>query len=328
VLVLHSVVAPAQVFARSRALTLLAEISGQALAAARTRESIERLCGDLEDELGVTRRALSVNEERLRSHEENIGALTQALIRSNRVKREFLGTVSHELRTPLNAILGYAGLVREGAAGPIASEQATLLDRVLTNSRSLNALIDDMLFVVQLEADRVVVQRERVDAAELVAEVLASVPDAAERDDVRVRVDVAPEAARLTVDAALVRRLLFHLVSNAFKFTRQGEIWILLGEASEPGVATVTVRDTGVGIPTERIHDLFELFAQGDSSTTRRYNGLGMGLTLVQRCVRLLGGEVVVESRPDAGSEFRVSLPRALETAPAPAPAPRLRVVH
>jgi signal transduction histidine kinase len=329
-LVFYSLAGPAQVFARGRALALVAEIVGQTLTVARTREAVQRLCGDLESELGVTRQALSAREDSLRSYQENIQSLAQDLIRSNRVKREFLGTVSHELRTPLNAILGYAGLVREGTAGPLAGDQAVLLDRVLTNTRNLNALIDDMLFFVQLETDRVLFQPEEIATAELIEEVLASIPEPGDRHHVAVQVEVAPDAATLYVDAATLRRLLFHLLSNALKFTPRGEVRVSVRPGEERGAAILSVRDTGIGIAPERLNDVFQLFAQGDSSTTRRYSGLGMGLALVQRCVRLLGGDVQVESRPNVGSEFRVHLPGAL-AAPGerePAPAARTSTIH
>ena len=267
------------------------------------RASVVALCADLEGELGVGRRALPDQQQSLRGHEENIRALTQGLIHSNRVKREFLGTVSHELRTPLNAILGYTALVRDGAAGTLSGEQATLLDRVLSNTRSLNTLIDDILFFVQLEADRVPILRDQVHTAALVEAVMA--------ERVPLRMAIAPEAAIMCVDEALLRRLLFHLLSNAFKFTSAGEVTGVVSAGEERGSAVLAVRDTGVGIPPERVS---ELFAPGDSSDTRRHDGLGLGigLTLVQRCVRLLGGEVTVESQPGVGSEFRVRLPDAL----------------
>jgi len=322
-LVLHSLVTPAQVFGRPRAVTLLAEIVGQALTLAHMRESVVRLCGDLESELGVTRRALSDQQQSLRSHEENIGTLTQALIRSNRVKREFLGAVSHELRTPLNAILGYTALLRDGMVGAVTAEQGQLLERVMGNTRSLNCLIDDILFFVQLEADRVLIRRERVTALDLVDAVMAELPEIPGKARVPFRVDVAPEARRLHVDGALVRRLLFHLLGNAFKFTSEGEVTVGFHPGQEFGAVVVTVRDTGIGIPPERIDAIFELFAQGDSSTTRRYNGLGMGLTLVQRCVRLLGGDVTVNSTPQQGSEFRIRVPDALAVADDERPASR-----
>jgi signal transduction histidine kinase len=183
---------------------------------------------------------------------------------------------------------------------------------VLTNTRSLNALIDDILFFVQLEADRVLVQPETVPTSQLIEDTLATIAEPAGRDAVALTIQVDPDASRLHVDGALFRRLLFHLLSNAFKFTSNGEVYVSVRPADEAGGVVLTVRDTGVGIPVDRIQEVFELFAQGDSSTTRRYSGLGMGLTLVQRCVRLLSGDVAVESRPGEGSEFRVHLPDVL----------------
>jgi signal transduction histidine kinase len=294
------------------------------LTIAGMRESVVALCADLEGELGVTRRVLSDHQQSLRSHEENIQTLTQALIRSNRVKREFLGAVSHELRTPLNAILGFTALMRDGVAGGLTDEQTTLLDRVLSNTRNLGSLIDDILFFVQVESDRILVRREPVETAELIASVVAEVPEVPGRSRVPLRVDVAPDASVLHVDAALVRRFLFHLLSNAFKFTTAGEVRVTVRPGDEAGAVVVSVHDTGIGIPPERVAEVFELFAQADGSTTRRFNGLGMGLTLVQRCVRLLGGDVAVESAPGVGSEFRVHVPDALAAAVGDEP----RVLH
>src|ERR1051326_6072327 len=176
-LVLRSLVAPAAVFARGRARAVVAEIVGQVLTIARVRVSMHRLCTDLESELGMTRRALSDQQQSLRAHEENIQTLTQALVRSNRVKREFLSAVSHELRTPLNAILGYTSIVREGMAGTVTYEQSSLLDRALSNTRNLNWLIDDVLFCVEIEAGRVAVHRERVAVGELIAAVVSELPE-------------------------------------------------------------------------------------------------------------------------------------------------------
>ncbi len=314
VLVLHSLVAPAYAFARPRALALVAEIVGQALTLARMRDSVVALCTDLERELGLTRRALSDQQRSLRAHEDNIHTLTQALIRSNRVKREFLGAVSHELRTPLNAILGYTSLLRDGMAGAVSEEQTSILDRVLSNTRSLNGLIDDILFFVQVESGRVLVRRARVATVEVIEGVLAEVPDVPGQPRVPLRVEVAPAAAVLHVDESLVRRLLLHLLSNAFKFTSAGEVTVTVRPGDELASVVIAVRDTGVGIPPDRIEELFELFAQADGSTTRRYNGLGMGLTLVQRCVQLLRGDIAVDSQPGVGTEFRVRIPGALPT--------------
>jgi len=238
--------------------------------------------------------------------------LTQELLRSNRAKREFLGMVSHELRTPLNAILGYASLLREGLVGTMTEQQVGVLDRVLGSSQHLNTLVEDMLFFVQAEADRVLVRIDDVAVATVLNDVLTTLPARTRPDAVAFRATVAPAAASLRVDAGLFKRILFHLVGNAFKFTAEGEVVVELQPAADPGAVILCVRDTGVGIPRERVTELFEMFAQGDSSNSRKYEGLGMGLTLVQRAVRLLGGEITVESQPGAGSEFRVVLPGVL----------------
>src|SRR5438552_387592 len=234
--------------------------------------------------------------------------------RSNRVKTEFLGMVSHELRTPLNAILGYASLMREGVGGSVSDEHSSFLDRVLGSTRHLNTLIDDILFFVQLEADRVLVRSERVRTERLLEQVLAMIPGHPEPEQVQVRIDIDPRAASIQVDGDLVRRVLFHLVGNALKFTSRGEVLIAV-RPGEGDAVTITVRDTGVGIAPERLQQVFDLFAQADSSTTRRYDGLGIGLTLIGRCVRLLGGEVTARSEPGVGSEFRVFLPGVLAAA-------------
>jgi signal transduction histidine kinase len=327
--VLHSLHAPAQIFVRARAFALLADIVGQTLTVARMREAMVGLCGDLEGELGITRRELSDHQQSLRAHEENVQTLTHALIRSNRVKREFLGTVSHELRTPLNAILGYTSLMRDGMTGPLSQEQSGVLDRVLANTRNLNWLIDDILFFVQLEADRVLIRRERLATADLIEAVMAEMPEQPDRPRVPLRVEIAPEAATVRVDGGLVRRILFHLLSNAFKFTAAGEVAVTVRPGDELGAALLVVRDTGTGIAADSIDAVFALFVRGDASATRRHGGLGMGLTLVQGCVRLLGGDVVVESRPGAGSEFRVRIPDALSVATDDDPEPvATRLMH
>jgi signal transduction histidine kinase len=313
-LVLHTLVAPAQVFGRAPALGLLAEIAGQVLTVARTRDASARLSDRLSQELGATRRVLKGHEQSLRAREESIGALTQELLRSNRVKTEFLGTVSHELRTPLNAILGYASLLREGVVGTLTDEQTRLLDRALGSTRNLSLIIDDILFFVQVESDSVLVRPESVIVREVVEDVLSAL----ERPDpsvVALEIVIAPAAALARVDTALLRRGLFHLLSNAFKFTTTGTVTVELAPGADPGDAVLTVRDTGVGIAPERQKDVFEAFAQVDGSDTRRYGGLGMGLALVHRAVRLLRGQLTLRSALGVGSEFRVTLPGALDVA-------------
>jgi len=223
--------------------------------------------------------------------------------------------VSHRLRNPLNAILGFSGLVRDGAAGAVTDEQAHLLDRVLANSQQLNVVIDDLLFFVEIEAGRVAVRPETVDIRQLVDEVVASLGQRPSGGAVAFRLEMAVGAETIVTDRGVLRRLVFHLLSNAFRYTSRGEVTVRV-RVEGAGTRLLVVRDTGSGIPPEHTRVLSE---PGDGSSTppAADRGLGMGLSLVRRCVRLLGGSVTVWSEPDRGSEFSVRLPAVVEARPA-----------
>jgi signal transduction histidine kinase len=191
--------------------------------------------------------------------------------------------------------------------GELSPEQEGFLDRVLGSTRNLHARIDDILFFVQLDSDDVPVRREPVQVRELLSEVMAVLP---EQPRVALAVGVSAAAETVYTDPALLRRILFHLLDNAFKFTAAGEVSVRLEEDGRDGVV-LSVCDTGIGFAPERLRELAEVFTQGDGSTTRRYSGMGMGLSLVERCVRLLGGELQADSRPGGGSRFHLALPGA-----------------
>jgi signal transduction histidine kinase len=314
VLVLHTVVAPAERFAFDQGLVLLADMVGCALTVARMRDATERLCDRLSGELGVSRRELTAREQTLRAREDAITRLTKELVRSNNVKAEFLATVSHELRTPLNAILGYGELLQDGHLGALGDEQTEAVTRVLRAARNLHLHVDDVLFFVQMEAERVLVRTEQVSVEQTLAEVVAALPDRPSPDAVRLELAIDPRAATLVTDGSLLRRMLFHLLDNAFKFTPAGTVTVEVRPGDRDD-AIVVVRDSGVGIPIERRHAIFEMFVQADGSDARRFDGLGMGLALVYRAAHLLGGTVSVESGADHGSEFTIALPGALGTA-------------
>lgn len=311
VIVLEYVAAPAQHFIRGHALRLVADIIGSALTIARSRDSMASVLAHLESVAGATRDALSEQEQSLREQEDRVKQLTQALIDSNQAKREFLGTVSHELRTPLNAILGYTELLHDGLVGPVTDEQVNMLSRVMVSTRHLNQLIDDMLFFVQLEGPRTSVRWETFGLNELVHDVASAIPER-HRSRAALRVEIAPEVANLRSDRVLLKRVLFHLLANGFKFTQAGEVSVTVTRAHSSDGVVITVRDTGVGISDDRLQDIFVVFRQLDMSNTRRFSGLGLGLALVQRCVRILGGEIGVESSAGQGTAFTVQLPEAL----------------
>ncbi|HXJ33957.1 MAG TPA: HAMP domain-containing sensor histidine kinase [Candidatus Eisenbacteria bacterium] len=312
VLVLQTIVAPSQLFGRLQGVALLADMVGYALTMARTREATQRLCDRLSGDLGVSRRRLDEREQTLRAREDSITRLTKELVRSNNVKTEFLATVSHELRTPLNAILGYTELLHGGHIGPITGEQSEAIGRVLRAAHNLHLRVEDILFFVQMDADQVIVRSEPIQIAPIVDEVVAALSDRPSASVVALRTEIDPAARTLVTDASLFRRVLFHLLGNAFKFTERGTVWLTIRPAPRPEDALVIVRDSGVGIPPDRQRAIFDAFVQADGSDARRFDGLGMGLALVQRAAHLLGGQVDLESIPGEGSEFTVTLPGAL----------------
>jgi len=319
-LVLHRLVAPAQSFASDAAMTLIASAIGEALTIAQTRDSAGALEEKLESELGVTRSSLEAHEVSLLERERTIGRLTDAVLQSNRVKREFLAVISHELRTPLNAIVGFASLLEEDfVASGAGEEQREMMHAILDRAYHLTSLIEDVLLYVDLEAGRGRGPGVEIDLHALVEETVASI-DRAEDSSVELCVEVERGAALARVDAQLVRRMLFHLLGNALKFTERGCVTLSVRPADLPGGLEIVVRDTGPGIPPARVAEMLELFQQGDSSSRRRHEGLGLGLALVQRAVQVLGGDVAVQSAPGAGTTVRVVLPNALD-ASAPAAA-------
>jgi signal transduction histidine kinase len=218
--------------------------------------------------------------------------------------------VSHRLRNPLNAILGFSGLVRDGSAGIVNEEQAQLLDRVLANSQQLNVVIDDLLFFVEIEAGRVAVRPGPVDIRQLVDEVVAALGRRPDGGPVAFRLEMAVGAETIVTDRGVLRRLVFHLLSNAFRYTAKGEVKVAV-RLDGPETVVFVVRDTGPGLPSERVHELCDTAAE-PAARPAPDRGLGMGLSLVRRCVRLLGGTVAVTSKPERGSEFTVRLPAVL----------------
>jgi len=309
VLVIEFEVSPGRRFACREALSLVADVIGGALTIARTRETTARVLADLECEVGATRDALSKQEESLREKEDSVAELTQAVIRSNQAKREFLGTLSHELRTPLNAILGYAELLHDGLVGPVTPEQTGLLDRVMVSARHLTQLIEDMLFFVQLDASQVTVRRDHFSLGDLVSQVAASLPQRYSHSEAELRVEIAAGSETVWCDRVLLKRVIFHLLGNAFKFTEKGEVSLTATSWESGQGLMLVVGDTGVGISETRLEEIFEVFRQLDMSETRRFSGIGLGLALVKRCVHILGGQIQVESVVGQGSSFIVHLP-------------------
>ena len=228
-----------------------------------------------------------------------------ALLDARRVKDEFLANISHELRTPLTAVMGYLALMEEGLAGPMTPEQLRTLAQVKVSSQHLLDLIGDLLELTTLKRGGLEVTPMAFDIREPLHDAITATrgrPDA-----VALRVS-EPEAPTMMVsDRRKIVKLLVALLSNAYKFTQTGEVRLSVEARNDRAV--YRVQDTGIGISEEMQQLVFEEFRQVDGSSTRRYGGSGLGLSLARRLAKLLGGEIYLESSIGEGSTFRVELP-------------------
>ncbi|MDR0902937.1 MAG: PAS domain-containing protein, partial [Opitutaceae bacterium] len=252
---------------------------------------------------------------------------------ADRAKSVFLATMSHEVRTPLNGIVGFSSLLRDTELTP---EQAGYVETVRKSGETLMRLTSDILDLARIESGRMQLEPAPTDPRLLIEETLEQAAAQTEARALDLLHEVGPGVPEtVLVDSARLRQVLLNFISNAIKFTSEGEVETRLQALSpgqppdapgtEPGGAAMTllfsVRDTGIGIPTASQEKLFEPFWQVDSTNSRRYGGAGLGLAISRRLVDLLGGDVRVESEPGSGSVFYFSVVCALpENAAPPAP--------
>ncbi|MBJ6760136.1 response regulator [Myxococcaceae bacterium JPH2] len=232
-----------------------------------------------------------------------------------RLKSEFLANFSHEIRTPLNGIIGYCDLLMREEGNRLTPHGRRDLGVVKTNAKTLLALINDILDLSKIEAGRVEVVTEQVDAQELADECMATVKEYLKGKDVALTTHIDDVARMVRTDALKLRQIMLNLLSNAAKFTETGEVALSMASAGG-GELLMKVEDTGVGIPSDQLPFIFEKFRQVDGSTTRKVGGTGLGLAIVRELSRVLGGTVAVTSTLGRGSTFSVRLPSVLADSP------------
>lgn len=246
----------------------------------------------------------------IRAAEEARAAAEQA----NGAKSQFLAMMSHEMRTPLNGIIGIGELLvedaQESAAPPRTAEG---LERMVKSARHLLRLVDDILDLSRIEAGKLELQPEPIDLPALIRDTAAALRPQIDRAGNQLDIALDPPPPPLEADPLRVRQILFNLLGNAAKFTKDGTIRI--SAAARDGLIAITVSDSGIGFAADRAEALFEEFRQGDPSTTRRYGGSGLGLSISRKLARAMGGDITGTSAPGAGASFTLILPQAAQLA-------------
>ncbi|HEX9445542.1 MAG TPA: ATP-binding protein [Candidatus Binatia bacterium] len=240
---------------------------------------------------------------------EQVRASRDAMEQANKIKEEFLSVMSHELRTPLNAILGYTEMVKDGLQGPVNSEQEKSLEKVVLRTRELLTMINGILQVTSMEALRLKAQGYPFNLNEFLDDLRSGYEFPSDKD-VTLHWEYPADLPVLESDPEKLKHILQNLINNAIKFTQRGRVTVSARSLADLRHVEFQVADTGIGIPREMMPIIFEKFRQVDSSETRSYGGVGLGLYIVKQFTAGLGGRIEVESAVGGGSTFTVTIPQ------------------
>jgi two-component system sensor histidine kinase/response regulator len=271
-----------------------------------------RVMGVAETKNGVVTRLSGALQDitQQREAEEARIAAKDAEAAAIRAKANFLANMSHEIRTPMNGVIGMTELLLDT---PLRSAQREFAETIRTSATSLLGIINDILDFSKIEAGKLEIERTPMHVRDCVEDIGMALAVHAAARDLELIVNVDPGVPdRVLGDPTRLRQILSNLITNAIKFTHQGEVVVeVFPLALQNGRALLSfeVRDTGIGMPPEIVSQLFEPFVQADESSTRNYGGMGLGLAIVRRLVTLMGGRIDVSSRPGGGSAFTFSLP-------------------
>ena len=245
-----------------------------------------------------------------------------ALFEANKVKGEFLANVSHELRTPLNSIIGFAEVMQEtleGQTGPMDEKRQRYAANIITSSRRLLDLINDLLDIAKIEAGKMTLRLAQVSVTDTLEGLVTLIKPQAEKNGVRMFVEVAPRLPMIRTDPGKLQQIVFNFLANAVKFTPKGGTVTLRAQSLRTGVGRaaasevthlrIAVADTGPGIAEEDQHKVFEKFTQLDPGVTKSHGGTGLGLTIAQELAEMMGGRIDIESSLGRGATFILTLP-------------------
>ena len=249
-----------------------------------------------------------------------INAKTKELAKSNQelrdatqAKSEFIAAMSHELRTPLNIVIGSSDLLRDGFFGALGDGQASALEKICRNARVLLKMINDLLTISRLDANRIALDISTVEIHAIMEQAHAMVEQINRDHHLEVRWDIDNDIPPLVTDALKLEEILHNLIGNAFKFTPNGHVEVRVSNRPEYDRVEFSVADTGIGIATEDRDKIFNAFEQLKDAHTGHFNGVGLGLNIVRRYLDIMQGEISVESQPGHGTTFTFSVPRSLQ---------------
>lgn len=240
--------------------------------------------------------------------EKNLRRLNDEMEQASRSKSNFLSMVSHELRTPLSVVRGYISLILEGKIGPEGGQVREALQVADKRARHLQHLIEELLDLSRIEAGKLSIRKENLDARKHLLETLEMFRDEEEAKELRVKVEIPGDLPAVHADHDKIHQIFTNLISNAFKFSNPGGE-VLVGARRREEMVEFQVRDSGIGIPSDRLDRIFEKFYQVDSSDTRKHSGTGLGLSIVKMILDALGGTIHVTSEVGEGTAFTFTLP-------------------
>ncbi len=258
-----------------------------------------------------TRELRQINQEmekRIAERTSELQAAMEKAQEADRLKSAFLATMSHELRTPLNSIIGFTGILLQGLAGPLNEEQQKQMSMVQTSARHLLALINDVLDLSKIEAGQLALSVASFELKPSIEKMVRLISPMAEKKGLELKLDISDDVETVTTDQRRLEQVVLNLLNNAVKFTEKGEVRISCRTRDDHYL--LSVADTGIGMGPEEMEHIFKPFHQIDTGLTRKYEGTGLGLSISKKLLKMMGGEIHVESQRGKGSIFTIRFPK------------------